>query len=92
MSLPHTEPASRLAEAKKLTLANHFVNVFRLVMKELRSIRADPTMLVLVVYAFSISVNTVRSGAIEMIAPTFKSWLGQPSNLLPIPVSLSTVE
>ena len=64
MSLPHTEPASRLAEAKKLTLANHFVNVFRLVMKELRSIRADPTMLVLVVYAFSISVNTVATGAV----------------------------
>ena len=64
MSLPHTEPVSRLAEAKKLTLANHFVNVFRLVMKELRSIRADPTMLVLVVYAFSISVNTVATGAV----------------------------
>jgi len=64
LSLPHTEPVSRLAEAKKLTLANHFVNVFRLVMKELRSIRADPTMLVLVVYAFSISVNTVATGAV----------------------------
>ncbi len=32
--------------------------------KELRSIRADPTMLVLVVYAFSISVNTVATGAV----------------------------
>ena len=32
--------------------------------KELRSIRADPTMLVLVAYAFSISVNTVAKGAV----------------------------
>ena len=35
-----------------------------LVIKELRSIRADPTMLILVVYAFSISVNTVATGAV----------------------------
>ena len=32
--------------------------------KELRSIRADPVMLILVVYAFTISVNTVASGAV----------------------------
>src|SRR6476661_4344997 len=62
MSLPLREPAS--AEARKLTLADHIFNVFRLVIKELRSIRADPTMLVLVAYAFSISVNTVATGAV----------------------------
>ncbi len=54
----------RLAEAKPLTFGGHVVNVFRLVIKELRSIRADPTMLVLVAYAFSISVNTVATGAV----------------------------
>jgi ABC-2 type transport system permease protein len=53
-----------LAEAKPLTFSGHVVNVFRLVIKELRSIRADPTMLVLVVYAFSFSVNTVATGAV----------------------------
>jgi ABC-2 type transport system permease protein len=34
------------------------------VIKELRSIRADPVMLLLVVYSFSISVNTVATGAV----------------------------
>ena len=64
MSLPRTEPVSRLAEARKLTLADHIFNVFRLVIKELRSIRTGPTMLVLVAYAFSISVNMVATGAV----------------------------
>ena len=64
MSSPSTKSVSRLAQARKLTLADHILNVFRLVIKELRSIRADPTMLILVVYAFSISVNTVATGAV----------------------------
>jgi ABC-2 type transport system permease protein len=41
----------------------HLVNVYRLVVKELRSIRADPMMLILVAYAFSVSVYTVATGA-----------------------------
>lgn len=41
----------------------HLQNILRLVMKELRSLRADPVMLVLVVYSFSIAVYTVASGA-----------------------------
>ena len=57
-------PTPRLAEAKPLTFSDHVVNIFHLVIKELRSIRADPTMLILVVYAFSISVNTVATGAV----------------------------
>src|SRR5512135_1136837 len=64
MSSPSTKSVSRLAQARKLTLADHILNVFRLVIKELRSIRADPTMLILVAYAFSISVNTVATGAV----------------------------
>jgi ABC-2 type transport system permease protein len=62
-SLP-SAATPRLAEAKPMTFSGHVVNVFRLVIKELRSIRADPTMLVLVAYAFSISVNTVATGAV----------------------------
>ncbi len=64
MSSPRVESVSGLTQATKLTLADHIGNVFRLVIKELRSIRADPTMLILVVYAFSISVNTVATGAV----------------------------
>jgi ABC-2 type transport system permease protein len=54
----------RIVKAKPLTFFDHVVNVYRLVIKELRSIRADPVMLILVVYAFSISVNTVATGAV----------------------------
>jgi ABC-2 type transport system permease protein len=64
MTAPSSPPPPHLAEAKPLTFVDHIVNIFRLVIKELRSIRADPTMLVLVVYAFSISVNTVATGAV----------------------------
>lgn len=64
MPLPRTELVQNLAETKTLTLKDHVSNILRLVVKELRSIRSDPTMLVLVVYAFSISVNTVATGAV----------------------------
>lgn len=64
MSLPRTEITPKLAKTKALTLKDHVLNVFRLIIKELRSIRSDPTMLVLVIYAFSISVNTVATGAV----------------------------
>jgi ABC-2 type transport system permease protein len=55
---------SPLVNAAPLTWLDHIVNIIKLVVKELRSIRADPTMLVLVAYAFSISVNTVATGAV----------------------------
>ena len=61
VSAPRT---AKLAEARKMTLRDHVLNTFRLVIKELRSIRSDPTMLLLVIYAFSISVNTVATGAV----------------------------
>lgn len=44
-------------------LTTHLANIYRLMIKELRSIRADPVMLILVVYAFSIAVYTVSTGA-----------------------------
>ena len=64
MSSPRTESAPKLAKARPPTLRDHISNILRLVVKELRSIRADPTMLILVAYAFSISVNTVATGAV----------------------------
>ena len=64
MPKPSRCRAAHLAEAKPLTFADHVINIFRLVIKELRSIRADPVMLILVIYAFTISVNTVASGAV----------------------------
>ena len=47
----------------------HLVNVFRLASKELRSIRADPMMLVLVAYTFSVAVYTVATGASRSQGP-----------------------
>jgi ABC-2 type transport system permease protein len=58
------KPAIKLAQSKPANWRTHVANIFRLVIKELRSIRSDPTMLILVVYAFSISVNTVATGAV----------------------------
>lgn len=43
-------------------LVTHLQNIARLVVKELRSLRADPIMLVLVVYTFSFTVYTVATG------------------------------
>jgi ABC-2 type transport system permease protein len=64
MASARKQPVPKMAEVKTLTLKDHALNIFRLVIKELRSIRSDPTMLVLVVYAFTISVNTVATGAV----------------------------
>jgi ABC-2 type transport system permease protein len=64
MSQMPSSPAPHLAEVKPLTFIDHVVNIYHLVIKELRSIRADPVMLVLVVYSFSLSVNTVATGAV----------------------------
>jgi ABC-2 type transport system permease protein len=64
MSEAPSSKAPHLAEAKPLTFVDHVVNILHLVIKELRSIRADPVMLLLVVYSFSISVNTVATGAV----------------------------
>ena len=59
---PHSAQA---APAQRTTpgLRAHVQNIYRLVIKELRSIHADPMMLVLVAYAFSIAVYTVATGA-----------------------------
>jgi ABC-2 type transport system permease protein len=64
MSLPHIDPVADVTAVRQLAVRDRIANIVRLVIKELRSIRADPTMLILVVYAFSISVNTVATGAL----------------------------
>jgi ABC-2 type transport system permease protein len=43
-------------------LVIYLQNILRLMVKELRSLRADPIMLVLVAYTFSIAVYTVATG------------------------------
>lgn len=64
MTVSGSNVAAPPTERRTLSSIDHILNVFRLVIKELRSIKADPTMLILVVYAFSISVNTVATGAL----------------------------
>ena len=69
---PRTQPLPKLAEARAVTLRDHVLNIFRLVIKELRSIRSDPTMLILVVYAFSILSTRSRPGPSPR-RPTYRS-------------------
>src|SRR6476660_9939306 len=56
-------PEAAQKQDKKEGLLTHIVNVYRLIIKELRSIRADPMMLALVVYTFTVAVYTVATGA-----------------------------
>ncbi len=41
----------------------HLSNIFRLIIKELRSIRSDPIMLLLVAYSFTIAIYAAATGA-----------------------------
>jgi ABC-2 type transport system permease protein len=50
-------------QANEEGFITHAINVFRLSIKELRSIRADPITLLLVVYTFTVAVYTVATGA-----------------------------
>src|SRR5579883_934888 len=66
MSTASQAPAGvKVTGAKPMTLRDHVSNIFRLVVKELRSIRSDPVMLILVIYAFTMSVNTVATGSVS---------------------------
>jgi ABC-2 type transport system permease protein len=66
-ALPTTQADSLTAlpatQQRGRGLRAHIANIYRLVIKELRSIRADPAMLVLVAYSFSLAVYTVSTGA-----------------------------
>jgi ABC-2 type transport system permease protein len=58
------EAALQKASAKRFSsLSGHAVNIYRLMIKEIGSFLADPIMLALVVYSFSIAVYAVATGA-----------------------------
>jgi ABC-2 type transport system permease protein len=63
--MPTNPPGQQAAkvQAPKVGLLTHLANIYRLAVKELRSIRADPMMLILVAYTFSVAVYTVATGA-----------------------------
>jgi len=62
--MAHGAPASTMPRPRPgLAFGRHVGNLSQLVLKELRSIRADPLMLILVLYAFTIAVYTVTTGA-----------------------------
>jgi ABC-2 type transport system permease protein len=63
--MPSATPGTHAAppQGRQARLLVHAQNIYRLVIKELRSIRADPMMLILVAYAFSVAVYTVATGA-----------------------------
>jgi ABC-2 type transport system permease protein len=45
------------------SLRVHLANIYRLIIKELRSLRSDPIMLALVVYTFSFAIYAMATGA-----------------------------
>src|SRR6516162_3074652 len=60
----HAAATPRAPKAKGFAgLGGHLVNIYRLMIKELRSIRADRIMPVLVAYTFTIAIYSVATGA-----------------------------
>ncbi|CCE07699.1 putative transporter subunit: membrane component of ABC superfamily [Bradyrhizobium sp. STM 3843] len=56
-------PAQPSRKSRLARLRLHLANIYRLTIKELRSFRSDPTMLLLVVYAFTIAIYAAATGA-----------------------------
>src|SRR5262245_65098070 len=56
-------PQTVQMDGREKGLLTHLDNIYRLIVKELRSIRADPMVLVLVAYTFSVAIYTVATGA-----------------------------
>src|SRR5262249_28349099 len=55
--------AKRPGSNRLAKLRLHLANLYRLMIKELRSIRSDPIMLALVAYSFTIAIYAVATGA-----------------------------
>ncbi len=55
--------ATRPGSDRFAKLRLHLANIFRLMIKELRSFRSDPIMLLLVVYSFTIAIYASATGA-----------------------------
>ncbi len=68
-SREHGASPAAAAEAKQpgshrsARLGLHLANIYRLVIKELRSFRSDPIMLALVAYSFTIAIYAAATGA-----------------------------
>ena len=63
MATETSSPQAVQKQGRRSGLLTHLFNIYRLAWKELRSIRADPMMLILVAYTFSLAVYTVATGA-----------------------------
>src|SRR6266542_1058779 len=55
--------AKRPGSNRFAKLRVHLANIYRLMIKELRSIRSDPIMLALVAYSFTVAIYAVATGA-----------------------------
>src|SRR6516162_6850782 len=62
MASETSSPQAAQKQGKRSGVMGHIFNIYRLIWKELRSIRADPMMLLLVAYTFSLAVYTVATG------------------------------
>jgi ABC-2 type transport system permease protein len=60
---PHAMRLKRSESSKLAKLRLHVANIYRLVIKELRSIRSDPIMLALVAYTFTFAIYAAATGA-----------------------------
>ena len=63
VTAPTATKAKRPGSNRAAGLRQHLANIYRLTIKELRSIRSDPIMLALVGYAFSIAIYAAATGA-----------------------------
>ena len=60
----HTATKAKRSKRNRLSaLWRHLTNIYRLTIKELRSIRSDPIMLVLVAYSFTFAIYAAATGA-----------------------------
>src|SRR5262249_44982454 len=62
MTTDTASPQATQKLGKRSGLLTHLFNIYRLAWKELRSLRADPMMLILVAYTFSLGVYAVATG------------------------------
>jgi ABC-2 type transport system permease protein len=61
---PHAEtPTTPPGSTRFAKVRLHLTNIYRLMIKELRSFRSDPIMLALVAYSFSIAIYAAATGA-----------------------------
>ena len=61
---PHAATKAERPSSHRLAkLRLHLANIYHLVIKELRSIRADPIMLALVAFSFTIAIYAAATGA-----------------------------